>query len=74
MSEPRCYVVPGPFQAGKNYLTYHSAEDCIGQIQTLLTHPEQILQMGQLNRSYYDEWLRPDRLVEKALQQAGIFL
>ena len=74
VSEPLCYEVPGPFQAGENYLTYTSADGCIEQIRTLLAHPEQILQMGQRNRAYYDEWLRPDQIVSKALEQAKISL
>ena len=74
VSEPLCYEVPGPFQAGENYLTYTSADGCIEQIRTLLAHPEQILQMGQRNRAYYDEWLRPDQIVTKALEQAKILL
>lgn len=74
VSEPLFYEVPGPFQAGENYLPYTSADGCIAQIEALLTHPERILQMGQLNRAYYDAWLRPDRLVEKALEQARISL
>ena len=74
VSEPLCYEVPGPFQAGENYLTYTSADGCIEQIRTLLAHPEQILQMGQRNRAYYDTWLRPDQIVTKALEQAKILL
>ena len=74
VSEPLCYEVPGPFQAGENYLTYTSADGCIEQIRTLLAHPEQILQMGQRNRAYYDTWLRPDQIVAKALEQAKISL
>ena len=73
--KPLRYEVPGPFQAGENSpRTYTSADGCIEQIRTLLAHPEQILQMGQRNRAYYDTWLRPDQIVTKALEQAKILL
>ena len=73
VSEPLCYLRgPGPFQAGDDR-TYTSANGCIEQIRTLLAHPEQILQMGQRNRAYYDE-RRPDQIVAKALEQAKISL
>ena len=71
ITEPLLYEVPGLIK-GENYLEYRSVEECAGTVAELISSPEQILRIQKANREYYENYLRPDVLIENSLQQAGI--
>ena len=70
LCEPLRYEVPGNFEQNRNYLTFSGAEECMKQLGRLLAHPDLIRQLQQNNRQYYEEYLRPDRQMERALVSA----
>lgn len=69
VSEPLIYKVPGDFLAGRNYLEFASADDCVEQVDRLLTDRELRSEMAHYNWLYYQQHLRPDVLVWRTLEQ-----
>ncbi len=61
------YKVPGDFSDGKNYLAFDSIEQCIENVQRLFEDRELLYHMKEENYRYYQEYLRPDKLVERAI-------
>jgi hypothetical protein len=58
------YVLPGSFKDEQNYLSFdNSAKDCISRCEELLQNEHLRNQMMQNNHLYYQQYLRPDRLV-----------
>lgn len=67
--DPMCYEVPGDFAEGKNYLEFRSAQQCIDQVAQLVESPQKRRAMQEANRAYYQQYLRPDRLVKNTLDK-----
>ena len=70
VSEPLRFAVPGAFREGVNYLSYDSAERCVQACDELLSDPDRATRMRVANADYYTNWLRPDVLVKRCLEQA----
>jgi len=66
-SEPLQYTVPGPFAAGENYLPFESPAQALEQAERLRTDQALRQAMQRRNADYYEAFLRPDRLVFRAL-------
>ncbi|MBH79054.1 MAG: hypothetical protein CMQ49_00905 [Gammaproteobacteria bacterium] len=66
VSEPLDYLVPA-FSKGKHYLEFTSARACVDLVLDLVNDPAKCMNMRQANRTYYAEYLRPDRLVARTL-------
>lgn len=64
------YEVPGDFAAGKNYLEFETAEQCLNALRYLLENPDKVMEMKQANRYYYQRFLRPDVLIANTLSIA----
>lgn len=62
------YRVPGDFLPGKNYLPYHTAEECLAAVRKLVNDPQLLLEMKVANHQYYLKYLRPDVLVSNTLE------
>lgn len=69
VNEKFCYQVTGNFQEGVNYLPFTDVEGCLEQVEQLMQNPQRVYEMAQANQSYYQEYARPDRLMENALCQ-----
>ena len=69
VNEALQFEVPGPFQAGVNYLPFTDAESCLAQVERLMADPDRTYAMAQANQAYYQSWGRPDRLMANALAQ-----
>lgn len=67
--EKMAYEAPGDLTEWKNYLSYSSVEECLEKVDYLLAHRDQIVQMQQANHAYYTKYLRPDRMIQNALEQ-----
>lgn len=61
------YQVPGNFEAGKNYLEFETADQCIQAVRQLVADPQALYEMKLRNREYYLRYLRPDVLIENTL-------
>jgi len=61
------YEVPGNFAAGRNYLPFDNAIECVAAVEYLLEDPMRIEQMKACNREYYNEYLSPDKMIERTL-------
>lgn len=66
------YSVPGNFEAGKNYIPFDNAQECIDAVHRLYRDPEAVYQMKQANESYYRQYLRPEQQIINALKQCGL--
>lgn len=63
------YSVPGDFAEGKNYLSFNTAEECIGAVRCLVDSPGALYRMKQANEDYYRRYLKPDILVQNTLEK-----
>lgn len=72
ITEPLAYEVVGDFKENKNYLTFNSTENLLAQSKYLLDNPNKILEIERNNQEYYNEYLRPDKLILKTLESANI--
>lgn len=69
LSEKLEYEVPYDFKSGKNYLEFDTSSSCMQHIDKLMENPSLINAMKQENHDYYNNYLRPDKLVASALSQ-----
>lgn len=63
------YQLPGGFEAGKNYLPFDTAEECLENVELLYKAPEAVYNMKVENHKYYCNWLRPEAQILRALEQ-----
>ena len=63
ISTPVNALVPGDFAAGKNYLSYTTADECVAMAEKLMTDKTASHEMMENNFRYYQQYLRPDKLV-----------
>lgn len=64
------YSVTGDFEAGKNYLPFATAAECIDAVQRLVDSPEMLYAMKRANEDYYQNYLKPQVLVKNSLEMA----
>jgi hypothetical protein len=69
VSEKLHFEAPG-LEAGKHYLEFTSADECVDAVSTLMDDKDLRAQMMERNHEYYQIYLRPDRLVWNALSIA----
>ncbi len=68
VSEPIYTQLPGDFSAGKNYLPYESAEQCISVVGALRGDKNAVMQVEAANNLYTRAYLAPDKLMANILQ------
>jgi len=69
ITEPLHYKVPGEFKKDKNYLEFNNVEQLIDNVNLLLQNKNRLREMMVSNSNYYNNSLRPDRLVFNTLIQ-----
>lgn len=62
------YEVPGHFNEGKNYLEFETIDQCLENVNHLFENPDALYNMKLANQHYYESWLKPEKLIENALQ------
>lgn len=63
------YLLPGNFEEGKNYLSFNnSARDCIDKCELLMNDQPLRYSLMENNQTYYEQYLRPDKLVWNLLK------
>lgn len=72
VSEPLQYEVPGNLEPNKNYLEFRDEEGLVQAISSLLDNPEKLQEMMYRNHQYYNEYLRPEKLVLNTLKQVKL--
>ncbi len=60
------YEVP-EFIEGRNYIPFETEEECLSAVDYLWEHPDEVIKMQYENQQYYEKFLRPDKLIENAL-------
>ncbi len=70
VSERLVYRVPGDLAAGKHYLEFRTAEECVQAAATLFTNRDLRLSLMQANHEYYTMYLRPDRMLARTVEAA----
>ena len=68
ISEKFSVKVPGNFEEGKNYLSFDTPEDLQKTIDTLLVDQLLLSKIMENNHIYYNNYLRPDRLVLNTIE------
>lgn len=63
VTEPLHFDLPGDIQANKNYLEFSDSESCVKAVGKLIEDRELRFQMMMSNFEYYENFLRPDKLV-----------
>ncbi|NQX60387.1 glycosyltransferase family 1 protein [Paenibacillus qinlingensis] len=66
VSERLRYTVPD-FVPNKHYLAFTSVDECLEQTVKLASNKELMLQMKKNNHDYYQQYLRPDKLILRSL-------
>lgn len=69
VSEPLNYMLPGTFIEGDNYLTFTNPDELIEKISILLQDTDRLKRMMEYNKEYYNQCLRPDKLVLNSLKK-----
>jgi hypothetical protein len=64
------FEVPGPFGEMSNYLTFDSPDDAVRSIEMLMKDGARRQTIMENNWNYYQQYLRPDRLVWRTLSIA----
>lgn len=72
VSESLEHAVPGGFRNGRHFLAFDSPQSCVSAALRLREDGDSRMAMMKANEDYYAEWLRPDRLVGRALVTAGV--
>lgn len=67
VTEELNYELPGYFEENKNYLTFRNEKELIYQIKYLMTNKYKLFEIMNNNFLYYNNYLRPDRMVMNAL-------
>ena len=70
VSEPMAYAATGPLQAGRNYLEFRSAGECVEAVRALFDDRERRQVMMTANRAYFDGYVRPEALVLNSISRA----
>lgn len=63
VTEPLHFGLPGDIQTNKNYLEFSDSESCVKAVGKLIEDSEFRFQMMTSNCEYYENFLRPDKLV-----------
>lgn len=66
VSEPLLNLAP-EFTEGRHYLSFRDPAECVERISTLFDDQALRRRLMEHNADYYQQWLRPDRLVWHAL-------
>ncbi len=64
--------IPGQFKENINYLTFKTPNECVEKIKQLVTNEEKLINMKKNNNIYYNNYLKPDKLIEKTLENIKI--
>ena len=62
------YQIPGNFNKNKNYFEFSDAEGCVDGVRQLIADPDRLYEMKLANHAYYNEYLRPDCMIENTLK------
>ena len=71
VTEPVGTLLPGPIAAETHYRTFTQPDECVAAVMHLRQHPGELVEMMQRNYSHFGEYVRPDRMVARALALAG---
>lgn len=71
VNEKMHFSVTGDFEAGRNYLPFETAQECLDAVESLVKDPRRLYEMKLANQRYYQEYLRPDMLVKHSLEVAN---
>ncbi|HEU4929159.1 MAG TPA: hypothetical protein VFU38_04965 [Candidatus Krumholzibacteria bacterium] len=69
-SEPLTYVVPGDLAPGRHYLEFRGVDECVQSVVRLIEDRALCAELMANNASYYQQYLRPDRLVWNTIEAA----
>jgi hypothetical protein len=69
VSVPLRYQLPRPLEAGRHYLEFETAEQCIDACQRLLDDPVLAREMRHANHRYYREQVEPAAHLARVLDQ-----
>lgn len=68
VTEKPFYALPSHFHEGINFLAYTSPLDCVEKTRSLYDNENTLYKMMEANQSYYQNHLRPDKLIKNTLE------
>lgn len=68
VSEKFIYRATGNFDNGRNYLEFTTPTECAEKVSILIDNEDMRLEMSERNKIYYENYLRPDAQVKRALE------
>jgi hypothetical protein len=71
VSEALAYQLTGDFEKDKNYLEFTNTTELINSLNALKNDKEKIFEMMTNNFQYYNNYVRPDKLVLNTLLKIG---
>lgn len=74
IAEKFLYDVPGNFDDGNHYISFHTADECLSAVESLYNDPDRVYAMKKANELYYQEFLKPDQQIVNALKELNILL
>lgn len=69
LSEPLIYKPTGDFKNDINYLNFDSVDELLNKVYFLLKNRDALIGMMNSNFQYYNNYLRPDKLVLNTLMK-----
>jgi hypothetical protein len=67
VTEPLHFSLPGNFNRDSNYFEFEDAEQLLSQIELLLSNPGLMLETMKNNYYYYNNFVKPERLILNTL-------
>ena len=74
VSERIDVALPGVFEAGRNYLPFSTPQECVERVHKLFVDVQARNAMMLANRTYYLDYLHPQRVAARAVQAALDFM
>ena len=63
------YSLPGELERNSHYLEYNSPDKCVEQVSDLFNSPRALKQMETLNIKYSQQYLSPEKIVTRMIQE-----
>ena len=70
VSEPLGAELPQPFRTGTNAVWFNDPDECLDQVERILSNPRDAREMQRANQKYYRDFVRPGALLLNTLRVA----
>lgn len=68
VTEKPFYALPSHFHEGINFLAYTTPQNCVEKARSLYDNDNTLYKMMEANQDYYQNHLRPDKMIKSTLE------